>query len=161
MEDNIAGNQSVLVIDDEPAMLQLLKRVFESEGYQVRLAADGVYGLLMLREAEPALVLLDIVMPGPDGYEVVARIRQVSNVPIIMVTAKCEEESVAKALEIGADGYVRKPFSPAELVAQVRAKLRRAALSVSGDQTAKAPLYLGEEAPAVNLQTGGNDAETT
>lgn len=133
IEQKVTTRQSILVIDDEPAMLQLLKRVFESEGYRIRLASDGISGLAILRDSKPDLVLLDIMMPGLDGYEVVDRIRQFSDVPIIMVTAKCEEKSVARALELGADGYVRKPFRPVELVAHVRAKLRRAALSVSGN----------------------------
>jgi len=118
--------QSILVMDDEPVMLQLLKRILEPEGYNVDVAADGAYGMALYREKKPALVLLDILMPGPNGYQVLESIRQDSDIPIIMVTSKCEVESVKKALALGADDYVRKPFRPLELVSRIQAKLRRA-----------------------------------
>jgi len=118
--------QSILVMDDEPVMLQLLKRIPEPEGYNVDVAADGAYGMALYREKKPALVLLDILMPGPNGYQVLESIRQDSDIPIIMVTSKCEVESVKKALALGADDYVRKPFRPLELVSRIQAKLRRA-----------------------------------
>jgi len=107
-------------------MLQLHKRIFESQGYDVALAADGVYGITLLRETKPALVLLDILMPGPDGYQVLQSIRQTSDVPVIMVSVEREVDTVQKALDLGADDFVRKPFGPLELVARVQAKLRRA-----------------------------------
>lgn len=96
-------------------MLQLLKRTLEIEEYDVRLAADGVYGMSLLRENEPDLVLLDIMMPGPDGYQVLDSIRHCSEVPVIMVTAKAEVDSVKNALALGADDYIRKPFRPKAL----------------------------------------------
>ncbi len=80
----------------------------------------------LLRETEPDMVLLDIMMPGPDGYQVLESIRQHSKVPIIMITGKRDKESLEQAMRLGADDYVRKPFRPSELVARVRAKLRRA-----------------------------------
>ncbi len=126
MEDKKEQTASVLVIEDDPHMLQLLKRILELEGYHVHLAADGVYGMSVLRDANLDLVLLDIMMPGPDGYQVLNSIREGSNIPVIMVTAKAEVESLAKAVNLGADDYVRKPFRPVELVARVQAKLRRA-----------------------------------
>jgi len=119
------------VIDDEPMVLQLLERILELEGYDVDVAADGAYGMALYREKKPDLVLLDILMPGPDGYQVLESIRQDSDIPIIMVTAKRDVESVKKALALGADDYVRKPFRLLELLACVRAKLRRAGPAVT------------------------------
>ena len=116
---------TILVIDDEPNMLQLLERILTSEGYNVKLATDGVYGISLLRDEDPDLVLLDIMMPGPDGFMVIDRIREESNAPIIMLTAKRDTESIKKALELGADDFIKKPFRPAELVARISSKLRR------------------------------------
>jgi two-component system response regulator MtrA len=116
---------TILVIDDEPNMLQLLERILTSEGFKVKLATDGVYGISLLREEDPDLVLLDIMMPGPDGFLVIDRIREESNAPIIMLTAKRDTESIRKAIELGADDFVKKPFRPAELVARINTKLRR------------------------------------
>ena len=118
-------HQSIMVIDDDPEMLQLLRRTFELEGYDVVLAADGASGMMLLRDRKPDLLILDIMMPGPDGYMVLERIRQSYDIPVIMLTAKREATSLEKALALGADDYVKKPFRPLELVARVRAKLRR------------------------------------
>ncbi|MFC2056636.1 response regulator transcription factor [Chloroflexota bacterium] len=126
MSDKIEKSGTILVIDDEPAMLALFERILKPEGYDVLSAADGIFGLSLLRQAEPDLILLDIMMPGPDGFEVLQRIRQSSNVPVIMVTAKRDTELLQKALSSGADDHITKPFRPAELVARIRAKLRRA-----------------------------------
>ena len=125
MQERSQKAHTILVIEDDQDMLQLLRRVLESEGYRVILATDGVYGMTLLREAKPDLVLLDIMMPSPDGYMTLDSIRQYSNVPIIMVTAKRETEALQTALDLGADDYVEKPFRPAELLARVKAKLRR------------------------------------
>ena len=125
---NTNGSQearTILVIEDNQDMLQFLGRLLESEGYRVILAADGVYGVTILREAKPDLVLLDIVMPGPDGYMALESIRQYSNVPVIIISAKRETEALQKSLDLGADDYVKKPFRPAELLARINAKLRR------------------------------------
>ena len=119
----------VMVVDDDLEMLRLLERTLELEGYGVTLAADGSSALALLRDCEPDLVILDIIMPGPDGFQVLDLIRQRSNIPVIMLTAKCEVTSLDKALALGADDYVRKPFRPLELVARVQGKLRRAALT--------------------------------
>lgn len=131
MQNNVVETISILVIEDDPHMLQLLKRILETEGYDVHLAADGVYGMSVLRETRLDLVLLDIMMPGPDGYQVLDSIRCCSEVPVIMVTAKTEVDSVENALALGADDYIRKPFRPQELVARVKAKLRRCERSVT------------------------------
>ena len=116
----------ILAIDDDSEILQLEKKVLESGGYDVILAADGVYGMELFEEMKPDLVLLDIKMPGPDGYQVLELIRQRSNVPVIMVTGLRQVDTIAKALNLGADDFVMKPFKPSELVARVAAKLRRA-----------------------------------
>ena len=131
MNSRIGRTKSILVIDDEPMVLQLLKKVLESEGYDVNLAADGAYGMALYREKKPDLVLLDIMMPGPNGYQVIESIRQDGGVPVIMITGKPDVDSLQKALTLGADDYVRKPFRPLELVARVRAKLRRFEITVS------------------------------
>ena len=120
---------NIMVVDDDLEMLRLLERTLELEGYGVTLAADGSSALALLRDCEPDLVILDIIMPGPDGFQVLDLIRQRSNIPVIMLTARCEVTSLDKALALGADDYVRKPFRPLELVARVQAKLRRAALT--------------------------------
>jgi len=125
MQERSQKAQTILVIEDEQDMLQLLRRILESEGYRVILATDGVYGMTLLREAKPDLVLLDIMMPSPDGYMTLDSIRQCSNVPVIMVTAKRETEALQKALDLGADDYVKKPFRPAELLARIKVKLKR------------------------------------
>lgn len=119
-------HQSIMVIDDDPLMLQLLKRTFEMEGYDAILAADGASAMMLMRDCKPDLIILDIMMPGPDGYMVLENIRQNYDIPVIMVTGKRDVTSLQKALALGADDYVKKPFFPKELVARIRAKLRRA-----------------------------------
>jgi two-component system OmpR family response regulator/two-component system alkaline phosphatase synthesis response regulator PhoP len=120
-------NQSacIMAVDDEPTILRVLKRILEPEGYEVILASDGSSALALLDERKPDLVILDIMMPGLDGFQVLDSIRQGLNIPVIMLTARCEEELLVKAMEIGADDYVRKPFSAAVLLARIGAKLRR------------------------------------
>ena len=120
-------NQSacIMAVDDEPTILRVLRRILEPEGYEVILASDGSSALALLDERKPDLVILDIMMPGLNGFQVLDSIRERFDVPVIMLTARCEEESVVKALERGADGYVRKPFSAAVLLARIGAKLRR------------------------------------
>jgi len=125
MQERSQKAQTILVIEDDQDMLQLLKRILEPEGYRVILAKDGIYGMSLLTEIKPDLVLLDIIMPGPDGIMTLYSIRQHSNVPVIMVTAKRETETLQRAMDLGADDYVKKPFRPDELLARIRAKLRR------------------------------------
>ncbi len=125
MQEKSQKTHTILVIEDNQDMLQLIGRILQSEGYSVILAADGVYGLGMLREASLDLVLLDIMMPAPDGYTTLESIRQYCNVPVIMVTAKWEKEAVQKASALGAESYVKKPFSPGELLAVVKTNLQR------------------------------------
>ncbi len=116
----------ILVIEDEPKIARLARDYLEKYGYRVLLAADGAAGLAAARREPPDLVLLDLLLPGLDGREVCRRLRAESAVPIIMLTALAEESDQIVGLELGADDYITKPFSPAVLVARVRAALRRA-----------------------------------
>ena len=126
MQEKSEKVQTILVVDDEPTMLRLLERILTSEGYNVLLAADGNYAMTLVKDSSPDLVLLDIVMSGPDGFMTLDMIRKHSAVPVIMVTARHNVESLQKAIELGADDYINKPFNPTELLARVHAKLRRA-----------------------------------
>lgn len=115
----------ILVVDDDVEILRILTRSLELEGYDVTTAADGRSALATLDDSKPDLVILDIVMPELDGFQVLDLMRQRSNVPVIMLTAKSEVDSMRDAMALGADDYVRKPFHIRVLVARVRAKLRR------------------------------------
>jgi two-component system KDP operon response regulator KdpE len=115
----------VLVVDDEPQITRVLKTVLSSQGYQVRTAAEGESALTNFKEWSPELVITDLYMPHMDGVELCRRIREVSTVPIIVLSVKGEERSKVEALDSGADDYVTKPFGIDELMARVRAALRR------------------------------------
>ena len=121
----------ILVVDDEPRYVRLMEANLISEGYQVLKAYDGQGAVEMVAEDQPDLVLLDVMMPGLNGFGACERIREFSSVPIIMVTAKGEEQDRVHGLEVGADDYIVKPFSATELLARVRAVLRRAQVSGS------------------------------
>jgi DNA-binding response OmpR family regulator len=118
----------VLVVDDDDNILRMIQRILELEGYQVLKASSGETALKVFDDENPELILLDIMMPDMDGYTVCRNIREFSPVPIIMVTAKGNDEEKVKGLDAGADDYITKPFSSKELVARVRAVLRRATL---------------------------------
>ncbi|MCY3893204.1 MAG: response regulator transcription factor [Acidimicrobiaceae bacterium] len=117
---------SVLVVDDEPSFTEALTVGLRREGFEVRTAADGRAALAEINEAEPDLVLLDVMLPGMSGLDVCREIRKQSRVPLIMVTARAEEIDAVVGLEVGADDYVAKPYRMRELVARMRAVLRRA-----------------------------------
>ncbi len=119
----------ILVIDDEPHLVKLVRSNLEAQHYRVISALDGPSGLAMTDKEGPDLVILDIMLPGMDGFDVLPKIREFSAVPVIMLTAKDQEVDVVKGLRLGADDYVRKPFSVHELLARVEAVLRRAASS--------------------------------
>jgi len=116
----------VLVVDDEMRIVSGVRKYFEQAGFDVLAAYDGPAGLSLARTEGPDLVVLDLMMPGMDGLDVCRELRRESNVPIIMLTARVEETDKLIGLELGADDYVTKPFSPRELVARARAVLRRA-----------------------------------
>jgi two-component system, OmpR family, response regulator MtrA len=115
----------VLVVDDDTALAEMIGIVLESEGLDLSFCSDGDAAIGMFRSTQPDLVLLDLMLPGKDGIEIAREIRAESGVPIIMLTAKTDTVDVVLGLESGADDYVTKPFKPKELVARVRARLRR------------------------------------
>jgi DNA-binding response OmpR family regulator len=115
----------ILIVDDEPRMIKFIRLNLELEGYRVIEASNGLEALKKVRDELPDLVLLDVMMPDMDGFETLERIREISNVPVIMVTVKGEEEDKVRGLGLGADDYVTKPFSPRELVSRIKAVLRR------------------------------------
>jgi two-component system, OmpR family, response regulator MtrA len=115
----------VLIVDDDTALAEMLGIVLRSEGYEPVSCPDGDRALAMFREHKPELVLLDLMLPGTDGIDVCRQIRAESGVPIVMLTAKTDTIDIVVGLESGADDYVVKPFKPKELVARIRARLRR------------------------------------
>jgi two-component system KDP operon response regulator KdpE len=115
----------ILVVDDEERMVRFIRLNLEHDGFQVSEAFNGKQAVQRLRDVTPDLILLDVMMPDLDGFEVLEMVREISNVPVIMLTAKGEEDDRVRGLEKGADDYVTKPFSPRELVSRVRAVLRR------------------------------------
>ena len=127
MLDTTSRKYRILVVDDERRMVGFIRLNLEQDGFEVIEAANGNEALERLRDSLPDLILLDVMMPDIDGFEVLRMIREISQVPVIMLTAKGEEEDKVKGLELGADDYVTKPFSPRELVSRVKAVLRRGA----------------------------------
>src|SRR4051812_28436638 len=125
----------ILVIDDEPQLTRVLRTGLKARGYDVRVAADGITALETFGDWHPELVITDLAMPFMDGLELCRRLRMISQVPIIVLSAKGEEKTKVEALDIGADDYVTKPFGIDELLARVRAFLRRAAAPVAGEVT--------------------------
>jgi DNA-binding response OmpR family regulator len=123
---------SILVVDDEPRYLRLLEANLHTEGYQIITAQNGKEAVEMFSANPVDLILLDVLMPEMDGFTVCQRIRQYSNVPIIILTSKGEEQDRVRGLDVGADDYLVKPFSVMELLARVRAVLRRAQVSETG-----------------------------
>jgi two-component system alkaline phosphatase synthesis response regulator PhoP len=115
----------ILVIDDEPSIVNLVVAYLKPEGYEVYTAADGNAGLKAARAYKPDVVVLDLMLPGMDGLQVLSQLRRESNVYVILLTAKTEETDRIVGLSVGADDYVTKPFSPRELVARIQAALRR------------------------------------
>src|SRR5436305_14457031 len=135
--------QRILIIEDDPDTQQMLSMILASEGYDVLPASNGTLGLELLRKMGPDLVLLDWMLPGMDGLEVCKRAREISTVPIIMLTAKTATEDRISGLDMGADDYLPKPFEPEELLARIRAQLRRASKAGDGLQRDK-PNQVGD-----------------
>lgn len=123
--DNRTRISRILAVDDEERMVRFIRLNLEHDGFQVIEAYRGAQAMDKLRSSLPDLVLLDVMMPDLDGFEVLQMIREVSTVPVIMLTAKGEEDDRVRGLELGADDYITKPFSPRELVSRVKAVLRR------------------------------------
>ncbi len=118
-------NQRILVVDDDRNICELIRLYLEKEGFTVTLAHDGQAALTLFKESTPSVVLLDIMLPKMDGFQVCREIRRISNIPIIMLTAKGETFDKVLGLELGADDYMVKPFENKELVARIKAVLRR------------------------------------
>jgi len=125
--------KKILLVDDEPEILEICRDYLNASSYDVVTARDGAQGLSAFRRERPDLIVLDLMMPEMDGLDVCRAVRRESNVPIIMLTARVEETDKLIGLELGADDYITKPFSPRELVARVKVVLRR----VSGDSAAE------------------------
>jgi two-component system phosphate regulon response regulator PhoB len=131
------SKQRIVAIEDEPDILEILKYNLEKEGYEVEGEADGEEGLSRIRKSLPDLVLLDLMLPGMDGLEICRRMKYEAatrDIPVIMVTARGEENDVVLGLEVGADDYLTKPFGPRELVARVRAVLRRGKVAAEDEE---------------------------
>jgi two-component system phosphate regulon response regulator PhoB len=137
--------ETIIAIEDEPDLLEVVRYNLSREGYQVQGSEDGEEGLELIQKSPPDLVLLDLMLPGMDGLEICRRVKydpSTRDIPIIIVSAKGEESDVVLGLELGADDYVVKPFSPRELVARVRAVLRRRR-SDSGGEGPRAVVFDG------------------
>jgi len=119
------NSRKVLIVDDDAKIVDIVQLYLKRDGYKVMVAYNGKDALKIARETRPDLIVLDLMLPGMDGLEVCRTIREESDIPIIMLTAKTTEEDRLKGLDLGADDYVTKPFSPRELAARVRAVLRR------------------------------------
>lgn len=135
---------TVLVVDDEAKLVELVQGYLRREGFQVLTALDGLTALDLVRANQPDLVVLDVMLPGIDGIEVCRRMRHFSDAYVLMLTARAEEIDKIVGLSVGADDYLSKPFSPRELVARVRAMLRRPRASAEFAQEAIPPVSFGE-----------------
>jgi len=151
------ASELVLVVDDEPNIVQLARLYLEREGFRIEAVGDGPGALKAVAELRPALVVLDVMLPGLDGFEVCRQLRAANNpVPIVMVTARDEDIDKIIGLELGADDYLTKPFNPRELVARVKAILRREAWRSTGEQPSPVlrlgDLEIAQEGREVRLQ---------
>jgi two-component system, OmpR family, alkaline phosphatase synthesis response regulator PhoP len=152
--------KTVLVVDDEPKIVEVVGDYLRSAGFSVTTAADGAHALASARARPPDLVVLDLGLPGVDGLDVARHLRRTSQVPIIMLTARREETDRVLGLELGADDYLVKPFSPRELLARVRAVLRRA----EGPQTERERFVVGDvtvDTSRRQVTVGGRVVELT
>jgi len=131
----VNDKQRILVVDDEPQLTRVLRTGLSSRGYEVRVAGDGLAGLDTFGDWQPHLVITDLAMPNMDGLELCRRLRAISQVPIIVLSAKGEEKTKVEALDLGADDFVTKPFGIDELLARVRAALRRLTKPASPTQS--------------------------
>jgi two-component system KDP operon response regulator KdpE len=131
-----AEDKLILVVDDESRMVRFVRMNLELEGYQVAEASNGLEALEQARDMLPDLIVMDVMMPEMDGFETLERLREISTVPVIMLTVKGDEEDRIRGLELGADDYVTKPFSPRELSSRIRAVLRRAEMPTPVTKTA-------------------------
>ncbi len=152
--------KKILVVEDEPKIAQLARDYLEHAGFQVLVAADGPEGILVYRNKKPDLIVLDLGLPNLDGLDVTRILRKDSNVPIIILTARSEESDKLVGLELGADDYITKPFSPKELVARVRTVLRRVEAPVTASEIIRV-LDLTLDIPRMKTLLGDNEVELT
>ena len=145
-------NALILVIEDEPEIAEIIETYFIREGFRTISAGDGVIGLAHHAKLKPDLVILDVKLPGQDGYEVLAAIRRRGDTPVIMVTALAEDLDKLQALRIGADDYVVKPFNPLEVVARAKAVLRRTFRRSSGSVIRIGQLTIDPEAHSAEVE---------
>ncbi len=151
----------VLFVDDEPKIVQLGRDYLEKAGFTVEVARDGRQALAAIRAARPDLIVLDLGLPDQDGLDITRQVRKDSNVPIIMLTARGEETDKLVGLELGADDYMVKPFSPKELVARVRAVLRRVASGSAGSKDVLRAGDLTLDLPRMRTDVAGRPVELT
>ena len=154
------GPPSVLVVDDEPRVLDALRAVLEGRGYAVRTARNGRLALEAISDARPDVVLLDLAMPGLDGVEVCRRLRAWSQIPIVVLSARTEERQKVEALDAGADDYVTKPFGTEELLARLRAALRRERARLADEPVIRAG-GLTIDQPARRVSVDGAEVHLT
>jgi len=152
---------TILVVDDEPRIVQLVRDYLEHGGFTVLTAQDGPAALRTARTGRPDLVVLDLGLPGLDGLDVARSLRRDGEVPIIMLTARTEESDKLVGLELGADDYLTKPFSPKELVARVRAVLRRAEGAASPAEVLRVGSDVELDLPRMEARFGGRRVELT
>ena len=152
--------KKILVVDDEPKIVRLARDYLEHAGFAVVAAYDGQMAMAAARSENPDLIVLDLGLPSLDGLDVTRALRRVSNVPIIMLTARSEESDKLVGLELGADDYITKPFSPKELVARVRTVLRRVEMAVPGAQIIRVA-GLALDVPRMQATLDGQKIELT
>ncbi len=148
----------ILVVDDDPAINEMLTIVLEAEGFQTSSVTDGVEAVPAFRSFDPDLILLDLMLPGMNGIDICREIRKESPVPVVMLTAKTDTVDVVLGLESGADDYITKPFKPKELVARIRARLRRT------DETPADVFEVGDltvDVPQHTVTRGGEEIQLT
>ncbi|HWF57818.1 MAG TPA: response regulator transcription factor [Candidatus Dormibacteraeota bacterium] len=153
--------RTVLIVDDEPEIVRILRDYLERAGYAVLTAADGEAALAAARRERPDLVVLDLSLPSLDGLDVARALRRDGEVPIIMLTARTEESDRVAGLELGADDYVAKPFSPRELVARIRAVLRRADAARSPGDVVRVGDAIELDVPRMEVSVDGRSIDLT
>jgi DNA-binding response OmpR family regulator len=157
----VAGVATILVVDDEPRIVQIVRDYLQHGGFEVLVAADGPTALRTARTGRPDLVVLDLGLPGQDGLDVARALRRDGDVPIIMLTARSDETDKLVGLELGADDYLTKPFSPKELVARVRSVLRRAEGSKRQSELIRVGTDVSLDVPRMEAHFGGRRVDLT